>query len=185
MALDFSGLRKISVPLPEATRTFPEPHGNSSEGIDKLVVPILIPQVGTRRTYLKVEKEKQDWDNAYRVYQEYLANKIKSELLKDDITKDITNGRDPYPLLLKALECIASLTGDPSFYSSNRDKLQTIHGALNRPDALEDELREVVRRLKLLEKAYEKGPTPAVNGAITAHRKTRDNLVEKLCPEDT
>ncbi|OQA13378.1 MAG: hypothetical protein BWY62_01365 [Firmicutes bacterium ADurb.Bin356] len=112
--------------------------------------------------------------------QAYLANTLKAEQCKAEITKGITAGEGPYKLLLKAIECIALMTGEPAYYHINRESLISIHGLLD-PEPLQMELEQVQTRLTMLEAAATQEPNSSgIQAAIKAHRTRADRIEETL-----
>lgn len=62
----------------------------------------------------------------YSAYQEAI---IKSEILRNEITKGIRAGQEPCNLLLKAVECISLITGDEVFLKLNRETMKMKYGS--------------------------------------------------------
>ena len=83
------------------------------------------------KRYLKVERDKEDRDKARKVYVDQQGNVLKSERLRSEINKDISAAKDPYNILLKAIECISLMTGDMLFYTNNKDKLRKYESTTN------------------------------------------------------
>lgn len=136
------------------------------------------------KQYLMIEKEKGAHENAARVYREYQDNTIKSGMLKSEILKGIQLGQDPYNLLLKAIECISLMTGNPHYYKQAKDDLQAIYGALGYKAPAEQEVQEVQERLNNLIKALEQEPDQRskerINRAIQAHKERKEYLLKLI-----
>lgn len=123
----------------------------------------------TQGTYRPGEAPK----DACRAYQ---ANTLKAELHKAEITKGIIAGESPYKLLLKAIECISLMTGEPAYYEHNRANIISIHGLLD-PEPRQIELEEIQARLNKLEEAATQEPgNSRIQAAIKEHQSRAEGL---------
>lgn len=139
---------------------------------------------GSPKRYLTIEREKQDHERAIEVYKEYQENIKKSEMLRADILKTIKEGVDPYNLLLKAIECISLMTGDPYYYKQGKEDIRAIYKALGYKAPAEQEAQEVQERLDNLNRALEKEIDPAdkqrIIKAIQAHEEKKSYLLKLI-----
>lgn len=104
------------------------------------------------------------------------ANALKAELHKAEITKGIIAGESPYKLLLKAIECISLMTGEPAYYEYNRANIIAIHGLLD-AEPRQLELAEVQARLSKLEEAAAQEPgNNRIRAAIKEHQRRAEGL---------
>lgn len=136
------------------------------------------------KRYLTIEREKQDHERAIEVYREYQENIKKSGMLRADILKTIKEGVDPYNLLLKAIECISLMTGDPYYYKQGKEDIRAIYKALGYKAPAEQEAQEVQERLDNLNRALEKEIDPAdkqrIIKAIQAHEERKSYLLKLI-----
>jgi hypothetical protein len=139
---------------------------------------------GSPKRYLTIEREKQDHERAIEVYKEYQENIKKSEMLRADILKSIKEGLDPYNLLLKTIECISLMTGNPHYYKQGKADIKAIYKALGYKAPAEQEAQEVQERLDNLYKALEKEVDPAdkqrITKAIQAHEEKKNYLLKLI-----
>ena len=106
---------------------------------------------------------------------------MKGESLRSDIVKGIKEGESPYSLLLKAIECIAAMTGDASIFTQAQQDILDIHGeALRATEPLQILIEQTQQRLILLEQTYkkekDKDTRQRINEAIKAHRRKLKQL---------
>lgn len=191
MELDFSKLNKLgfldfedTTEAPEtaleATKT--EPQGEvSTLDLKPLEMASKAPE-GQELAYIKLTREKEGRARLQEVvYRDYQSNIKKSEGLRTQILKGAVTGEAPIALLLKACQCISSMTGDRIFSEQVEKDLKAIYGeALLETEPLEWELDEVKKRLDRLQQALQRGLAPEdrqrVERAIEAHRKKAREL---------
>lgn len=136
------------------------------------------------KQYFLINKEKEALERANKIYETYQDNIKKSEMLISDILNDIKLGQNPYNLLLKAIECISLMTGNPYYYNQSKDDLQAIYGALGYKTPVEQEAQEVQERLKNLIKALDRetdtNNKERIKKAIKAHKERQDQLLKLI-----
>ncbi|MEM1506258.1 hypothetical protein RG959_23020 [Domibacillus sp. 8LH] len=115
-------------------------------------------------------------DQVTSAYKRQQDIKRISTAARVDIIKSVQAGENPYRLLLKAVECISTITGDSAFYMQIKTDLEAIHGkGLENPDMLEFEKKELEERLKRLEAAKTNTTSEAdqkrINTAISEHKR--------------
>ena len=136
------------------------------------------------KQYLIINREKEAHEKAIGVYKEYQENIKKSETLRSSILHDIKLGQDPYNLLLKAIECISLMTGNPHYYKQAKDDLQAIYGVLGYKAPAEQEVQEVQTRLNNLIKALDRetdiNSKERIKKAIKAHKERQDQLLKLI-----
>ena len=108
-----------------------------------------------------------------------------SEQLCTSITKGIKAGESPYVLLLQAIECIAYMTDNSTFYRMNYDAIKSVYGeGLLNAVPLEMELSEVRGRIALLMRpeldALPEGSNRNIKAAVVAHREREARIVEMM-----
>lgn len=150
--LDFKGLLGEATSEPTATTTaaardnIPPPQQSASESAPAM------PQL-TR----EAEENRRDLERARKVYKEYQHNILASGILRSEITKGTNTGEPLELLFLKAVECIAKMTGDSSFYTIIERNVREIYGAgMLEQLPLDMEIKALLRRRDLLAAAYER-----------------------------
>lgn len=110
----------------------------------------------------------------------------KDQKIRIEIMKDIQEGKNPFEILFKTIEYIGKISGEKSFATVAKDNIKSVYGiALGEPVLLEEELKEVIKRGKLLKAAYEREGEEEdnkirINYAIIAHRKRAEQLQEMI-----
>jgi len=79
-------------------------------------------------------------------------NTKRSEQLRIKITKDILGGVAVHEILLTALECISTMTGDTAFYEQNKRQLQAQGVAVGDKVAVDIELKELRERAERMKR---------------------------------
>lgn len=74
--------------------------------------------------YVKLEQDHKDLLEMRKNIKKQAENIRKSEHLRCEIYKGVKAGADHTTLLLMALECISSMTGDTVFYRQNADYIK-------------------------------------------------------------
>lgn len=150
--LDFKGLLGEATSEPAAATTaaardnIPPPQQSASESAPAM------PQL-TR----EAEENRRDLERARKVYKEYQHNILASSTLRSEITKGTNTGEPLERLFLKAVECIAKMTGDSSFYTIIERNVREIYGAgMLEQVPLDMEIKALLRRRDLLAAAYER-----------------------------
>jgi len=194
MDIDFTKLDNIKTDTVEAflspsnSETHTKHRENSEEPSNRkgeilkaiLVLDDIKPIKEQPKRYLSIERDKEYKENIFKAYEEYTKTTKESGKLKIEIIKDVNAGADPYSILLKAIECIGKITGDTLFYTRNKEKLRVIYGALENPQAIEQELREIKGRLKKLNIAYEKEPSKIIKNSIIKNEQNQEELLKKI-----
>lgn len=136
------------------------------------------------KQYIMIERDKELQENALKVYQKYQENIKRSNKLRTEILKNIKQGEDPYNLLLKAVECISLMTGDPHYYNQAKNDLRDIYTSLEYEAPAEQELQEVQERLSKLTEALERETDSSsrerIYKAIQSHKKKEENLLKLI-----
>ena len=178
-------LSAIYTALDEAgrNRTAQETQGkafNSEVRAEKQNKPMGAADPLKGKVYYSLESEQQQRENTLQMYQDYQKNIRISEQHIAEIIKGIQQGASPCGLLLKAIETIGFMVGDPQLYIESKKNLQTIHGALGYGDFVSQELQEVETRIAKLESAcknnQDQGSSARINRAIEAHKQKAKNL---------
>ena len=159
--LDFSKLN--SIPLQEAQKDFTEPlegEGTKTPAQERKAQEQAQREreeaLRREQELLKQQREEEDHQKTQELYNVYQLNIRRSRQLRADIMKGVHAGEPPQRLLLKAVECISSMTGDKLFYNQIEKDLEAIQGeALKQEIPLEMELEEVQDRLTRLKEAME------------------------------
>lgn len=187
MDLDFSGLNSIA--QRNAQKDFSEPF--KGKGINFPVEtekPPEAPQKAPERqeveglAQIRLQREQEDHKKAVEMYGAYQTNIKRAGQLRTDIMKGVKAGDAPQDLLLKAVECIALMTGDRIFYEQIEEDLKAIWGeCFLDPIPLEWELREVEDHIASMKRAYkEEGlgsdSKARIERALQAHYQKRDRL---------
>lgn len=198
MELDFSKLNNIKSDfIGSPTTDFKEDYNTELLPENKTAVESNIKPLGdietldnikapkeTPKKYLKIKRDKEDREKARKAYEEYQKNILKSEMLRSEINKDIYNGVDPYNILLKAIECISLMTGNPHYHKQAKDDLQAIYGALGYKAPAEQEVQEVQERLKnliiALDRETDINSKERIKKAIKAHKERQDQLLKLI-----
>jgi hypothetical protein len=93
--------------------------------LDSITADNIKPQEQEQaKAYHKIDKQKQQQEEAFKIHKETADNISRSQHLRAEINKDITAGADTHSILLKALKCIELMTGDTVFNNVNKDKLE-------------------------------------------------------------
>lgn len=203
MELDFTGLNNIA--LSEAQRDFTDlldeietleaPESNETEiDLEEFSKLWKSPKEDQReaqrdfigdRARVSLQREQEEHKRLQEAYREQQTNILRAGELRADILKGVKAGEPAQLLLLKAVECIAKMTGDTLFYSQTEKDLKAIYGeALLQKEPLELELKGVEDRLKKLKEARARETTEeesrySIETAIKAHERKKGEL-EKL-----
>lgn len=184
--LDFSGLNSIATE--SAQEAFSEPFG--SEGIHptpETEKPTETAQEAPRGqaveglAKVRLLREQEDHKKTLELYRSYQTNIRRSGQLRTDIIKGVRAGEAPLALLLKAVECVACMTGERSFYEQVEADLKAVwgEGFLYRLP-LEWELGEVEDRIANMESAVKRGSTgnsrERIERALGEHYQRREEL---------
>lgn len=82
----------------------------------------------------------------------FAINIKKSETARRDICRGLSLAENPFRLLMIAIQCIADMSGDGTFFSSCQQSLENIYGAgLEEPQYIDhriSELRESIDKLE-------------------------------------
>lgn len=194
MELDFSKLNKLGFldfeieeeapeTAPEATKTEPEGKVPTLD-LEALKTAPTAPE-GQELAYIKLNREKADHARTLEVYRDYQSNIRNAGDLRSQILNGARAGEDPITLLLKAVQCISSMTGEKLFSEQVEQDLKAIYGeALLEPIPLEWERDEVKDRLDRLQQALDRETAPddrrRIETALQAHRTKLARLEELL-----
>lgn len=86
-----------------------------------------------------------------------LEGRKRVETLFHDIVKGLKRQEDNYILLLKALEALATLTGDSRYWTEPKSIIVELHGRqLNKEKPLELVLKEIKAKITMLQNAQKK-----------------------------
>jgi len=130
MELDFSALNNLG----SENGTADQPKDEPSTGVTH-----------------RLEREREELEEARRVFAEYQKNIRQAERYTSDIAKELKEGKPLAYILLKALKCISLLTGDEVLYTQSKEEMQTVYGwGLHDPALLQVELKEARGRLEML-----------------------------------
>lgn len=190
MELDFSKLDKLGFldmleveedgEAPQKPQKEPTAEHGDSVSFSSLDRAIEAPE-GQELAYTKLTREKEDWAKVKEAYKEYQDNIRKAGELRSQILYGARAGEAPVALLLKACQCISSMTGDSVFTEQVEADLKAIYGeGLLEPAPIEWELDAVRDRLEKLQKALNKPQTredrERIERAVEAHRKRAGEL---------
>jgi len=165
MSLDFTALNSIQKQEPSQN---PEPEGSG---------------------YRLLEADKLDKKRLYQIFATYQTNTERASILRSDIARELREGKPLPSVLLKALECISSITGDTVVYTQGKEDLIAVYGwGLEEPATLELELEEARHRLAMLSRPELQTTTPPeaqerIKRAITAHTQLINRLEGALSGE--
>ena len=90
--------------------------------------PELLPRDGedvTDRGRMKLEGMQSMADRYQAAYKEYQENIKRAGMLREEIAQGVKAGTDKTTLLLLAIECIAAMTGNPTYYNYLLELLKT------------------------------------------------------------
>ena len=190
MELDFSGLNSIAQRSAQKDGTEPL----SFEGINFPVETEKPPEAPQKPqkpaqeqgveglAQIRLKREQEDHRQAVEMYGAYQTNIKRAGQLRTDIMKGVRAGDAPQALLLKAVECIALMTGNQLFYDQIKTDLKAIWGeGFLDPIPLEWALGEVEERIANMEKAVKEESTGSdsrarIERALQAHYQKRDRL---------
>ena len=118
-------------------------------------------------------------------YKEYQGAIRKSGELRTQIIKGIQAGESPSSLLLTAIECIGLMTGDSTFFTTNRENIAAVHGVGLLEDApLNLQIMEVRERLAMLTRpelqAEPENTRRRIDQAVKEHRRRERELIAYL-----
>lgn len=165
MSLDFTALNNIQTQERKSQNPEPEAGG-----------------------YRLLEADKLEKKRLYQIFSTYQTNTERASLLRNDIARELREGRPLPAILLKAIECISLITGDTVIYTQGKEDLLAIYGwGLEEPATLELELEEVTSRLAMLSRPeLQDAPADAqehIKRAITAHKQLIEQLERALSGE--
>lgn len=187
MELDFSGLNSIA--QKSAQKDFSEPF--SLKGVNFPVEtgkPPEAPQEAPEGqaveglAQIRLQREQEDHKKAVEMYGTYQTNIKRAGQLRTDIMKGVKAGDAPQALLLKAVECIALMTGDRLFHEQVEEDMKAIWGeGFLDPIPLEWALRGVEDRIESMKRACKEEGLGAdskarIERALQAHYQKRDRL---------
>lgn len=187
MELDFSGLNSIAQRSPQ--KDFSEPF--RVKGINFPVEtekPTEAPQKAPEGqaveglAQIRLQREQEDHKKAVEMYGAYQTNIKRAGQLRTDIMKGVKAGDASQALLLKAVECIALMTGDRLFHEQVEEDMKAIWGeGFLDPIPLEWALREVEERIANMKRACkEEGlgsdSKARIERALQEHYRKRDRL---------
>lgn len=130
----------------------------------------------------KLNQLKQTNEKIAELYRQEQEKIKKAGKLIPEITKGIMAADNPLTLLLKAIECIGTMTGNKAFYDQSLQDIKTVYGiGLHDPRAIEIEMQEIDSRLSKLWEAINTA-TPeeqkSIERAIQAHEQRIEYLKE-------
>lgn len=187
MELDFSGLNSIAQRSPQ--KDFSEPF--RVKGINFPVETEKPPEAPQKApegqaveglAQIRLQREQEDHKKAVEMYGAYQTNIKRAGQLRTDIMKGVKAGDAPQALLLKAVECIALMTGDRLFHEQVEEDMKAIWGeGFLDPIPLEWALREVKERIANMNRACkEEGlgsdSKARIERALQEHYRKRDRL---------
>lgn len=187
MELDFSGLNNIASgsPYKGATRDFStKGEQTPAEAVKPLETAQRAPegQEVEGLAQIRLQREQEDRKKASEMYGAYQTNIKRAGQLRTDIRKGVRAGEAPQALFLKAVECIALMTGEKLFYDQTLADLKAIwgEGFLN-PLPLEWELGDIEERIANMEQALKRESTGTedrerIKSALRAHYKKQKEL---------
>lgn len=86
----------------------------------------------------------------------FSINIKKSETARRDICRGLSLAENPFRLLIIAIECIADMSGDSTFFSSCQQSLENIYGAgLEDPRYIEHRVSELKQSIDKLERCLD------------------------------
>lgn len=194
MDLNFSKLNMLGLlncaDEEKATETAPETTKTEAEG----EVPTLgfkaletasTATDGQGLAIIKLTREQEDRARLQEAYRDYQSNIKNAGDLRTQILKGARAGEAPVALLLKACQCISSMTGEKLFSEQVEQDLKAIYGEVFlEPAPLEWELEEVKDRLGRLQQALQRETKTEdrqrIAEAIEAHRKKAGELGKLL-----
>lgn len=181
--LDFEDTEEATGTAPEATKTEPEGEVPTLD-MKPLETASTAPE-GQELAYIKLTREQEDRARLQEAYRDYQNNIKNAGDLRTQILKGARAGEDPTALLLKACQCISSMTGEKLFSEQVEQDLKAIYGEVFlEPAPLEWELDEVKERLDRLQQALQRETKTEdrhrIERAIEAHRKKARELEELL-----
>lgn len=181
--LDFEDEEKATETAPEATKT--EPKGEVPTLDFKALETASTAPEGQGLAFIKLTREQEDIAKLQEAYRGYQSNIKNAGDLRAKILKGIRAGEAPVALLLKACQCISSMTGEKLFSEQVEQDLKAIYGEVFlEPAPLEWELEEVKDRLDRLQQALQRETKTEdrqrIERAIEAHRKKAVELGKLL-----
>ncbi len=113
------------------------------------------------------------------------ANISKGERMRGELIKGLKQGESSYSLLLKAMECIAAMTGDSGIYTQAQAYLLAVYGeGLQEAEPLQMLIDQTRQRLTQLEQALQSegdsNSKQRISEAIKAHKKRIEQLTKAL-----
>lgn len=181
--LDFEDKEEATETAPEATKT--EPEGEVPTLDFKALETASTAPEGQGLAFIKLTREQEDRARLQEAYRDYQSNIKNAGDLRTQILKGARAGEAPVALLLKACQCISSMTGEKLFSEQVEQDLKAIYGEVFlEPVPLEWELDEVKGRLDRLQQALQRETKTEdrqrIEKAIEAHRKKAGELGELL-----
>lgn len=188
MNLDFSKLDNLRVPrgemkpepktLEKSSKNPPIPDSEPSKMVSTTAY-------GQELAHIKLTREQAERARTKEVYSQYQGNIAKAGNIRNEILKGLKAGESTTALLLKACQCISSMTGESLFCKQVEKDLMTIYGrTFLDPAPLGMELDGVRGRLSRLQQALEKETEPEprhkIEMAIEAHKQKALHLEELL-----
>lgn len=190
MKLDFSALmERTAEGRPESPvdgfnaakgRNTPEKGENPTEG--KMEAPAGEMQAGRLLTYY--EREREDREKTRKAYSSYQRNIREAGNLRTEILNGVKTGEPAAAILLKAVKCIALMTGDTVFSNQAEGSIKSVYGAgLLERTIIDSEIRETQERLQRLQEALQRETEPQesrerIRQAIQAHKARIEELSE-------
>ena len=186
MGLDFTALNNI--PLQVAKKDFTEPISYEASNLalkpEKTATGQNTAPSGQAVHSHRLDREKEERARLREMYSTYQENIRRSGGCRSDILKGMKRGEAPLALLLKALECISLMTGDPHYYNQAKNDLRDIYTSLEYEAPAEQELQEVQERLSKLTEALERETDSSsrerIYKAIQSHKKKEENLLKLI-----
>lgn len=128
------------------------------------------------------EQEREEREKLRRAYSNYQKSIRAAGILRTEILNDVKAGEPAAAILLKAVKCIALMTGDRVFYSTAEGSIKSIYGAgLLERTIIENEIRETRERLQKLQEALQRDTEPAESrGRIQEAVKAHEARIEEL-----
>lgn len=181
--LDFEDIEEAPETAPEATET--EPEGEVPTLDFKALETATTAPEGQELAFIKLTREQEDRARLQEAYRDYQSNIKNAGELRSQILKGARAGEAPIALLLKACQCISSMTGERLFSEQVEQDLIAVYGEVFlEPVPLEWELDGVKDRLDRLQQALQRETKTEdrqrIQKAIEAHSKKAVELEELL-----
>lgn len=192
MELDFTKLNNLNCEGEENTSKTPSETSLKQDGYktpskEKNAIQGLTEGLqGISILQRQADNRKAEKERAIEVYSEYQKNIKLSGQLQTEILKGARAGEDIYSLFLKAVKAIALMTSNNGFYRQLNEDIRAIYGAgLLEAKPLEQELEEVLERLRKLRTSMSRGTEPAdslhrIDRAIKEHERRATQLKELI-----